>query len=453
LSEETEAAGETRAPAGLPQEARPEIPCPEPDFEIDELRRLGQQQLLRLAAGEQPAEPATLRGCSRRELIAQLLMARSRRGRLGRERGVLQVRPEGFGFLRSIHHDYQNGPDDIYVSANQISRLRLGDGDEVVGTTRPPRGDEAYLALWRVERVNGLRVGELFQRVPFRDLTPVLPRRPLRLAHAGGHEVLALVELLAPMALGHRALIRLPGMFGGLDLLTALAEGVLENQPRACLLVLLVGERPEDNSELRRRLARRPDRGLGDPGRMEITASSFAEPPAMQAALSRFVLARARRLVEAHHDVVLIVDSLTRLVRAFNMEVPHSGKIIGPDLDAAAFHEPKALFASARSVEEGGSLTVLATLRQDREDCSSRTDQIIGEEFQDRANAEIVVHQDLCETHGDLGIDVFRTRTRWEDNPLGRDRQQRLRELRAGLAGLSAADALTRLRLGLAGSD
>jgi transcription termination factor Rho len=258
------------------------------------------------------------------------------------------------------------------------------------------------------------------------------------LANDGGDEVLELLELLAPMALGHRALIRLPAMFSGLGLLTALAEGVLHNQPEARLLVLQVGERPEEHAELRQRLQR-----CAGHGRAELCASTFAEPPAMQAALSRLVLARARRLVETGHDVVLIVDSLTRLVRAHNMEVPHSGKIIGPDLDAVALHEPKALFGSACSVEEGGSLTVFATLRQDRD---SRLDQIIGEEFSDRANAEIVVHQELCELHGHLGIDVFRTRTRREDNPTDPARQRQLQELRSDLADQPAATALTRLR-------
>ncbi len=435
MSEETEPAGEIRARAGRSQGAPPDYP--EPDYEIDELRRLGQQQLLQLAIAEQVAGPAALQGFCRRELVARLLFARGQRGSLGRERGILQVKPEGFGFLRCVRHHYRNGPDDVYVSPNQIRRLRLRDGDEICGATRPPRGDEAYVALWRVERVNGLRVRDMFRRVPFSDLTPVLPRRQLRLANDGGDEVLPLLELLAPMALGHRVLIRLPAMFSGLGLLTALAEGVLNNQPKARLLVLQVGERPEEQAELRQRLGR-----CAGHERAELCASTFAETPAMQTTLSRFVLARAKRLVETGHDVVLIVDSLTRLVRAHNMVVPHSGKIIGPDLDAVALHEPKALFGSARSVEEGGSLTVFATLRIDPD---SRMDQIIGEEFSDRANAEIVVHEELCELHGHLGIDVSRTRTRREDNPTDPDRQRQLQELRSDLAGQPAATALTRL--------
>lgn len=424
MSEETEAAGEVRP------EARPE-----PEYEIDELRQLGQQQLLQLAVQEQAVEAATLRGLSRRELVARLLFDRARRGLSGRERAILQVKPEGFGFLRSPRHDYRNGPDDVYVSPSQIRRLRLRDGDEVVGTTRPPRGEESYLALLHVERVNGLHVQDLFQRIPFSDLTPVRPWRPLRLAGPGGDEVLATLELLAPMALGHRVLIRLPVMFSGLDLFTALGRGALENQPEARLLVLQAGERPEEHAELARRLEDHP--------RAEVVASSFAEPPAMQAALSRFVLARARRLVETGRDVVLLVDSLTRLVRAHNVEVPHSGKIIGPDLDAAALYEPKALFASARCFEEGGSLTVFATLR---EDPASRLDQIVGDEFQDRANAEIVLHPELCEEHGHIGLDVLRTRTRAEDNPMGPVSQGQLRKLRHELVGRPPQEALARLR-------
>lgn len=410
--------------------------CPEPDYDIDELRALGQQQLLQLAVEEQAAELSALSGLSRRELVARLLFERGARGHLGRERGILQVRPEGFGFLRSVRHHYQNGPDDIYVSPNQIRRLRLRDGDEVSGATRLPRGEEGYLALWRVEEVNGLPVRKLFQRVPFQDLTPVLPRQRLRLVHEGGDDVLRLVELLAPMALGHRALIRLPAMFGGLDLLAALAEGVAKNHPRARVLVLQVGERPEEHAELARRLR------LVNAVNVEVCASTFGERPALQAALTRFVLARAWRLVETRHDVVLILDSLNQLVRAHNMVVPHSGKIIGPDLDAAALEEPKALFASARCAEEGGSLTIFGTLRGES---ASIMDRIIGREFQDRANAEIVVHEDLCEAHGHLGLDVFRTRTRREDDPTDAAQRERLQGLRSGLARQPAAAALRSL--------
>ncbi|MHC4079545.1 MAG: transcription termination factor Rho, partial [Planctomycetota bacterium] len=266
---------------------------PEPDYEIDELRRLGQQELLQIAAREEGAREegareegareegakeegarkegaaeeedtgaAALQGLSRRELVARILFARGRRGSLGRERGILQVKAEGFGFLRSVRHDYRSGPDDVYISPNQIHRLRLRDGDEVVGATRPPHRDEAYFALWRVDRVNGLAVRDLFQRVPFADLTPVLPRRQLRLAYAGGDEVLPILELLAPMALGHRTLIRLPPMVSGRSLLTTLAEGILRNQPEVWVLVLQVGERPEEHIEVRRR--------LGDHDRCEV---------------------------------------------------------------------------------------------------------------------------------------------------------------------------------------
>jgi transcription termination factor Rho len=435
--EETEAAGNG-------QDAAPNYP--EPDYEIDELRRLGQQELLQIAAREEgvkkegaaeeeDAEAATLQGLSRRELVARILFARGRRGSLGREQGILQVRAEGFGFLRSVRHDYRSGPDDVYISPNQIHRLRLRDGDEVVGATRPPHRDEAYFALWRVDRVNGLSVRDLFQRVPFADLTPVLASRQLRLAYAGGDEVLPILELLAPMALGHRTLIRLPPMVSGRSLLTTLAEGILRNQPEVWVLVLQVGERPEEHIEVRRR--------LGDHDRCEVCACSFAEPTAMQTALAGFVLARARRLVETGRDVVLIVDSLTRLVRAHNMEVPHSGKIIGPDLDAMAFQQPKVLFGSARSVEEGGSLTVFATVKQDG---GSQLDQIIAAEFHDRANAEIVLHEELCELHGHLGIDVLATRTRREDDPTDMTQQQQLHELRQTLAGQPPATALTTVR-------
>ncbi len=424
---------------------------PEPDFEIEELRRLGpqglgQQQLLQLAAKEEAQSPAELEGLSRRELVARVLFARGRRGSLGMERGILEVRPEGFGFLRSVHHDYQSGADDIYISPNQIRRLHLRDGDEIVGATRPPRGDEAYFALWRVDRVNGLPVRDLFRRVPFEDLTPVLPRQQLRLAHGDGDELLPLLELLAPMALGHRVLIRVPPMFSAVGLLGALAEGVRHNHPEARVLVLQVGERPEEQGEIRRRLQ--------DHGRTEVCACTFSEPTARQVALGRFVLARAQRLVETGQDVVLILDSLTRLVHAHNMEVPHSGKIIGPDLDATALQQPKVLFGSARSAEEGGSLTVFATVKQGptvKQGHQIPRDQVIAEEFHDRANAEIVLQEELCERFGHVGIDVFRTRTRREDNPTDPARQQQLRSLRQDLLAATAESGLEKLRERLSG--
>jgi transcription termination factor Rho len=420
-----------------PDQTAPDYP--EPDYEIDELRRLGhkgggRQLLLGLAAKEEAQSPGALEGLSSRELVARVLFARGRRDSLGMERGILEVRPEGFGFLRSVRHDYQSGPDDVYISPNQIRRLRLRDGDEVVGPTRPPKGDEAYFALWRVDRVNGLEVRDLFRRVPFLDLTPVLPRQPLRLSHAGGDELLRLLEVLAPMALGHRVLIRVPPMFSAIGLLGALAEGIRHNHPKAWVLVLQIGERPEEHVELRRR--------LDGQARCEVSGCTFSEATARQVAVCRFVMARARRLVETGQDVVLIVDSLTSLVHANNMEVPHSGKIIGPELDANALHLPKVLFGNARSAEEGGSLTVFATVKQG----AGPMDQIVAEQFRDRANAEIVLDEELCELFGHVGIDVRGTRTRREDNPTDPIRQQQLHKLRQDLGAATAKTALSKLR-------
>ncbi len=401
------------------------------DYEIQKLQALPMSELMELAQREQIDGSS---GLGRQELLFQILRRRATSSGLGWAEGVLDILPDGFGFLRSAHHHYVAGPDDIYVSPSQVRRLNLKQGHEVAGPVRPPKEGEKYFALLHVETVNGGTIEQLRQRIPFDDLTPVMPQHRLRLEHPECTADLRVIDLLAPLGKGQRVLVSTPPFAGRNRLLVHIAQGLLHNHPETYLIHLLLDARHEEVTEVLRR--------TGPETRREVVAATFDEPPARQIALAELALERARRMVEAGRDVVLLVDSLTALTRAYNIEVPHSGKVLSVGLDAVALHKPKRLFASARSIEEGGSLTVVATSLTDTK---VRVNDVIHDEFAGRANCDIVLDRHLAELHVVPAIDVVRTGTRMEDNLMEGDELDTVRRLRRTIDGEDTARALEAL--------
>jgi transcription termination factor Rho len=371
---------------------------------------------------------------TKQELIFHLLRQRVTHTGLGWGEGVLDILPDGFGFLRSKRYSYAAGSDDIYVSPSQIRRLNLKPGHLLAGPVRPPKEGEKYFALLHVEAVNGGTVEELRGRIPFDELTPLLPHQRLSLEHPGCGLDMRLLDFLAPLGKGQRTLVATPPLTGRGALLTHFAQAILHNHPEVYVILLMVDERPEDITEMLRQ--------TGPDNRREVAASSFDEPASRHVALAELVTDRARRMVETGQDVVILMDSLTQLTRAYNTEVPHSGKILSAGLDANALQRPKRLFGSARKVEEGGSLTVVATVLTDT---GSRMNDVIAEEFRGKANSDIVLSDKLSGLHIYPALDIAHTGTRSEDRLLSENELLKVRRLRKELSGMATGEALESL--------
>jgi transcription termination factor Rho len=401
------------------------------DYDIPRLQLLSIGELREIA---QDAEVETTVGLSRQELIFQILRRKVTAQGLGWGEGTLDILPDGFGFLRSRRYNYQAGPDDIYVSPSQIRRLNLKQGHQIAGPVRPPKDGEKYFALLHVEWVDGKSVDDLRRRIAFDDLTPIVPARRLVLDRPGACLDVRLVDLLAPLGHGQRALVLAPPHSRRNALLTHLAQAILASNPQVYVILLLLDERPEEVT-----LAQR---GTAPDERREVVASTFDEPSSRHVALAEMALMKAKRLVESSRDVVLCVDSLTSLVRAYNLELPPTGKTLCAGLDANALQAPKRLFGAARNVEEGGSLTVIATALTGT---GARIDEVIAEEFRGKGNCEIVLDERLAGLHVHPALDVLRTGTRREDSLLPPDELLRLRRLRAAIDRASPRESLEAL--------
>jgi transcription termination factor Rho len=344
-----------------------------------------------------------------------------------RGEGVLEVLPEGYGFLRSQDWNYLYGPDDIYVSPSQIKRFDLRTGDTILGQVRPPKEGERYLALLKVEQVNDSDPDTAKHRIAFDNLRPRYPEGRLRLETSDGDLSMRLMDLISPIGMGQRGLIVSPPKAGKTILLQKIANAILENQPEVYLIVLLIDERPEEVTDMEEHV------------NAEIISSTFDEPADRHTQVAEMVLEKAKRLVEAGKEVVILLDSITRLARAYNVTVPHSGKILSGGVDANALHKPKRFFGAARNIDQGGSLTIIATALVET---GSRMDEVIFEEFKGTGNMEVILDRHIADKRIFPAIDLNRSSTRKEELLLSDDELNRVYLLRNFLSDMPSAEAL-----------
>ncbi len=341
--------------------------------------------------------------------------------------GVLEILPDGYGFLRKPDYNYLPGPDDIYVSPSQIRRFGLRTGDTVSGTVRPPKEGERYFALLKVEELNHQPPAKSKEKILFDNLTPLYPEERLKLEHEPGEYTTRVVDLMAPLGKGQRALIVAPPRTGKTVLLQDIANAISTNHPETRLIVLLIDERPEEVTDMSRNV------------KGEVVSSTFDEPPTRHVQVAEMVLEKAKRLVENKNDVVILLDSITRLARAYNTVVPPSGKILSGGVDSNALHKPKRFFGAARNIEEGGSLTIIATALIDT---GSRMDEVIFEEFKGTGNAEIHLDRKLMEKRIFPCMDINKSGTRKEDLLIEKVDLNRLWILRKVLAPMNVVDSM-----------
>ena len=344
-----------------------------------------------------------------------------------RGEGVLEILPEGYGFLRSQDWNYLYGPDDIYVSPSQIKRFDLRTGDTITGQVRPPKEGERYLALLKVESVNYEEPEKTKHRIAFENLRPRYPDSRLRLETKDGDLSMRIMDILSPIGKGQRGLIVAPPKAGKTILLQKLANAINENNPDVVLIVLLIDERPEEVTDMQENVD------------AEVISSTFDEPADRSVQVADMVIERSRRLVEHGRDVVILLDSITRLARAHNVVIPHSGKILSGGVDANALQKPKRFFGAARNIENGGSLTIIATALIDT---GSRMDEVIFEEFKGTGNMELVLDRRLADRRVYPAIDIQKTSTRKEELLLEPDELNRVYLLRNFLADMPTVEAL-----------
>jgi transcription termination factor Rho len=398
------------------------------DLHIAELQRMSILELLTLAEQENLTEVV---GLKKQDLIFKILKARTKINGLMFGEGTLEILPDGFGFLRSPDYHYLPCPDDIYVSPSQIRRFGLKTGATVAGQIRPPKENERYFALLRVEAINGQDPNLVTAKVSFDDLTPLHPNRRLILANDQTKDLSTrVVDILSPIGMGQRGLIVSPPKAGKTILLKQLAKATMINHPDAYVIVLLIDERPEEVTDMEREI-RGPN--------CEVISSTFDEPPSRHIQVSEMVIEKAKRMVEYGDDVIIYLDSITRLARAWNTEVPHSGKILTGGVDANALQHPKRFFGAARNVEDGGSLTIVATALVDT---GSKMDEVIFEEFKGTGNTELYLDRRMVEKRVWPAIDINRSGTRREELLFDEEELQRIWVLRRVLNDMNPVDAM-----------
>ena len=393
-------------------------------MELQELKTKNMSELLQLS---QELGIQGTSGLRKQDLTFKILEAQTQKNGLIFAQGVLEILPEGYGFLRSQAYSYLPGPDDIYVSPSQIKRFELHTGDTVSGQVRPPKEGERYFALLRVEAVNfeSPEIGKV--KILFDNLTPLYPERKLILETKDRCIETRIIDLLCPIGLGQRALITSPPKAGKTILLQKLANAIAENHPEIVLIVLLIDERPEEVTDMQRTV------------KGEVVSSTFDEPAERHIQVAEMVIEKAKRLVEHKKDVVILLDSITRLARAHNSVIPNSGKILSGGVDAGALQRPKRFFGSARNIEGGGSLTIIATALIDT---GSRMDEVIFEEFKGTGNSELVLDRKLADRRIFPAIDINRSGTRKEELLMSGDGLQRVWIMRKFLTELNSVDAM-----------
>jgi transcription termination factor Rho len=366
-------------------------------------------------------------GLRKQELIFQILRAQTEKNGLIFSEGVLECLPDGFGFLRAPEYNYLPGPDDIYVSPSQIRKFDLRTGDTVSGQVRPPKDGERYFALIKVEAVNFEDPEVARSKIFFDNLTPLYPQERIKLETVKENLTGRVLDLLCPIGKGQRGLIVAPPRTGKTMMLQAVANSITTNHPEVALIVLLIDERPEEVTDMQRTV------------KGEVISSTFDEPPQRHIQVAEMVLEKAKRLVEHKRDVVILLDSITRLARAYNAVTPPSGKVLSGGIDANALQRPRRFFAAARNVEEGGSLTIMATALIDT---GSRMDDVIFEEFKGTGNMEINLDRRLVDKRIFPAIDINRSGTRKEELLLPPDELNRIFVLRRVLNPLSPVEAM-----------
>jgi transcription termination factor Rho len=391
---------------------------------IGELKEMSIQKLTTVA---KELNVAGATGMRKQELIFQILKAQTEQSGFIFSEGVLEVLPDGFGFLRAPDYNYLPGPDDIYVSPSQIRKFDLQTGDTVSGQIRPPKEGERYFALIKVEAVNFEQPEQAREKLFFENLTPLYPLERLRLETAGENLAARVMDLMTPIGKGQRGLIVAPPRTGKTMLLQNIAQSVVHNHPEVFLIVLLIDERPEEVTDMQRSVDG------------EVISSTFDEPAQRHVQVAEMVIEKAKRLVEHKKDVLILLDSITRLARAYNAVIPPSGKVLSGGLDSNALQKPKRFFGAARNIEEGGSLTIIATALVDT---GSRMDDVIFEEFKGTGNMEIHLDRKLVDKRVFPAIDIQKSGTRKEELLLPKEDLNRIWVLRKVLTPLSPVEAM-----------
>lgn len=394
------------------------------DMDIVELKSKTIAELTALA--EELKIPG-ISGLRKSELIFKILEGKTEQDGLIFAEGVLEVLSEGYGFLRSADYNYLAGPDDIYVSPSQIKRFDLRSGDTVSGQVRPPKESERYFALLRIEAINFENPEIAKHKILFDNLTPLYPNVKLKLEHDSKEATTRVMDLLTPLGLGQRALITSPPKAGKTIILQHIANAITTNHPDVKLIVLLIDERPEEVTDMKRSV------------NAEVISSTFDEPAERHVAVAEMVIEKAKRLVEHKNHVVILLDSITRLARAYNSVVPHSGKILSGGVDSNALQKPKRFFGAARNIEEGGSLTICGTALIET---GSRMDDVIFEEFKGTGNMEIVLDRRLSDRRIFPAMDINRSGTRKEELLMTPEELKRVWILRKFLSEMSPIEAM-----------
>ncbi|MHB0888573.1 MAG: transcription termination factor Rho [Acidithiobacillus sp.] len=416
LLEEEEILNE--APSGTPRAA----------MNLTELKRKTAAELA-VICQEMGLEGGTARQ-KKQEIIFNILKAHARNGDAIYGEGVLEILTDGFGFLRAASGSYMAGPDDIYVSPSQVRRFSLQTGDTVAGQIRPPKEGERYFALLKVETINFEAPEATRNKVNFDDLTPLFPEERLRLESENipyGELAPRIIDLVSPIGKGQRGLIVAPPKTGKTVLLQQIAHAITANHPECYLIVLLIDERPEEVTEMQRSV------------KGEVVSSTFDEPATRHTQVAEIVLEKAKRLVEHKHDVVILLDSITRLARAFNTVVPSSGKVLTGGVDANALQKPKRFFGAARNIEEGGSLTIIATALVDT---GSKMDEVIFEEFKGTGNMEVHLDRRLAEKRAYPAININKSGTRREELLVPQEMLAKMWVLRKLLAPMDPVESM-----------
>ncbi len=393
-------------------------------MDISELKSKKIVELNEIAKGLNITGYSDLR---KQELIFKILEGQTAKDGLTFSKGVLEVLPDGYGFLRSSDYNYLPSPDDIYVSPSQIKKFSLRTGDYVSGQVRPPKEGERFFALLRVEAVNNLDPEGIRERTLFDNLTPVYPTKRISLESAPGEYSMRIMDLLSPIGKGQRGLVVSPPKSGKTVLLQKIANSITRNNPEIKLIILLIDERPEEVTDMERSV------------KGEVISSTFDEPAERHVQVADMVIEKAKRLVEAKEDVVILLDSITRLARAHNIVVPHSGRILSGGVDSNALHKPKRFFGAARNTEDGGSLTIIATALIDT---GSRMDDVIFEEFKGTGNMELVLNRDLSDRRIFPAIDVNKSGTRREELLMKEDDLAKVWILRKILSDFAPVEAM-----------